>query len=69
MPEWLTAVVDNYPTVINGLLTIVAGATVITAVTPTQWDNKAVNMISKLLNVLAGNVGRNRNADDPEGTS
>ena len=44
----------------TGVLSV---ATVITAITPSKWDNKIVNIISKLLNVLAGNIGKNKNAD------
>jgi len=50
--EWLTAVSQ-----------LVAGATAVTLLTPTQWDNKAMNALSKVLNFLAGNFARNKNAD------
>ncbi|TNE36261.1 MAG: hypothetical protein EP348_07270 [Alphaproteobacteria bacterium] len=46
------------------LTAMVTLATVVTALTPTQWDNELVNQISKILNMIAGNVGHNRNADD-----
>lgn len=52
-PVWLTA--------ITGLVT---AATAITALTPTRHDDEIVNVVLKFLNVLAGNVGRNKNADD-----
>jgi len=39
-------------------------ATVITSVTKSTADNKVVNFLLKFLNVLAGNVGKNKNADD-----
>ena len=54
-PAWLTA--------ITGLVT---AATAITALTPTTADDKVVAMVLRILNLLAGNVGRNRNADDPD---
>lgn len=43
---------------------VLTAATAITALTPTQTDNKVVNVILKILNVLAGNVLKNKNADD-----
>ena len=49
---------------IAALSTLVAAATSITALTPTQWDNRVVNGLSKVLNILAGNIAKNRNADD-----
>ena len=36
----------------------------ITALTPTRADDRALDVVLRILNVLAGNVGRNRNADD-----
>ena len=39
-------------------------ATAITAVTPTKTDDAVLNVVLRFMNVLAGNVGRNRNADD-----
>ncbi len=42
---------------------VLSAATVITALTPTTADDKIVGFILKLLNLLAGNVGKNKNAD------
>lgn len=52
-PAWLTAV--------TGLVT---AATAITALTPTRSDDEILDKILRVLNILAGNVGANRNADD-----
>lgn len=52
-PAWLTA--------ITGLVT---AATAITALTPTRSDDEVVDKILRVLNILAGNFGANRNADD-----
>lgn len=46
---------------ITGLVT---AATAITALTPTKTDNTIVNAALKVLNILAGNVLKNKNADD-----
>ena len=53
LPDWVVAA--------SGLCT---AATAITALTPTRADDRALDTILRILNVLAGNVGRNRNADD-----
>ena len=53
LPAWLVAVT-----------TVCTAATAITALTPTRADDRALDIVLRVLNVLAGNVGRNRNADD-----
>ena len=55
-PAWLTAIT-----------TLVTAATAITALTPTKTDDKYISILLRGLNVLAGNVGKNINADDKEG--
>ena len=39
-------------------------ATMITAATNTTSANKYINIVLKFVNALAGNVGKNKNADD-----
>jgi hypothetical protein len=51
---------------IGGVVTI---ATAITAMTPSRSDNKALNSILVVLNLLAGNVGKNKNADEESNPS
>lgn len=46
---------------ISGLVT---AATAITALTPTKTDNAVINVILKVLNFIAGNILKNKNADD-----
>ena len=53
MPDWLVAVTA-----------LITAATGITALTPTQADDKVLNTILKVLNMVAGNVGKNKNADE-----
>ena len=60
----MTEFFSNYPVWITAALTIVTAATAITALTPTKTDDKVVNVILKVLNVLAGNVKKNKNEDD-----
>ena len=51
---------EQYIQIITAIVTI---ASVITAVTPSQTDNKVLDVIVKVLNALALNVYKNRNAD------
>ncbi len=46
------------------LTILVTVATVITALTPSRWDNRMLDRIFQFMNLIAGNVGQNRNADD-----
>ena len=52
------------PAWINALLSICVSATGITILTKNNYDNKVLNIIIKILNILAGNILRNKNADD-----
>ncbi len=42
---------------------VVTIATVITAALPSVANNPIINFILKLLNTVAGNIGKNKNAD------
>jgi hypothetical protein len=57
---------DQIALMIGGVVTI---ATAITAMTPSRSDNKALNSILVVLNLLAGNVGKNKNADEESNPS
>jgi len=49
---------------VAGITGVVTAATAITAMTPTTVDDKVVGVILKALNFLAGNFGKNKNADE-----
>lgn len=60
----LMTIVDSWPAWISAITALVTAATAITALTPTKSDDKFLSVLLRVLNVLAGNVGKNRNADD-----
>ena len=62
--ETIVSVLDAMPAWVTAILAVVTAATGITALTPTKTDDKWLAAILRVLNVLAGNVGRNKNADD-----
>lgn len=55
---------ENFSNILEALAYIVSAATVITAMTATNDDDEIVNSVKKVLNFLAGNFGKNKNADD-----
>lgn len=54
---------DALPAWLNALTAVVTAATAITALTPTKVDDKYAAMVLKVLNTIAGNVLKNKNAD------
>lgn len=63
MVESIIGWIEIFPQWIQALMGIVTAANVITAMTPTKWDNQVLDGISKVLNALAMNFGKNKNAD------
>jgi len=61
---WYLNFADQLPAWVNAMTTFIAGASALTMLTPTTWDNKIVNWISKALNFISMNVIKNKNADD-----
>ncbi|MZR30889.1 hypothetical protein [Sneathiella litorea] len=49
---------------VEGLTCLVTLATLVTALTPTRWNMQCLDRLFQMLNLIAGNVGHNRNADD-----
>ena len=56
---------SEFSTWIGAITGVVTACTAITAITPTKTDDKVLNAVLSVLNFLAGNVLKNRNADDP----
>ena len=59
MPEWL-----NMETIIPIVTAVVALASAIAALTPSESDNKVVQVILDIVNALGINIGKAGNADD-----
>ena len=60
----ITAIMEGWPAWLSAVTAVVTAATAITALTPTKSDDKFIAVLLRVLNVLAGNVGRNKNKDD-----
>lgn len=58
------SVADTLPAWVVAITAVVTAATAITALTPTQADDKILGSVLKVLNIIAGNIGKNKNADD-----
>lgn len=62
--EQITAILEAAPAWLTAITGVVTAATAITAITPTKTDDEIINKVLKVLNFLAGNFGKNKNADD-----
>jgi len=60
----IASIIAGYPTWLTAIISLISGATALTALTPTKVDNKVLGGTLKVLNLVAGNVLKNRNKDD-----
>jgi hypothetical protein len=60
----LNSFLDAFPVWLAALTTVVTAATAITIITPTKSDDKVIAAILKVLNLLSGNIGNNKNKDE-----
>jgi len=60
----IASIIAGYPTWLTAIISLISGATALTALTPTKVDNKILGGTLKVLNLVAGNIGKNKNADD-----
>lgn len=61
MIEFLTS--EAFAAWIVAACGVCTAATAITALTPTTVDDRVLNVVLKVLNFLAGNFAKNKNAD------
>ena len=52
------------PTTMQWMALVIFAAKLVTPMTPSRHKNPAINGVLKLLNVMALNVGKDKNADD-----
>lgn len=55
---------EAFPAWIVAITSVVTAATAITAITPSKSDDEIIQKVLSVLNFLAGNFGKNKNADD-----
>jgi len=61
--EFIMSTLETFPIWLQGITAVVTAATAITALTPSKADDRAIGWLLKMLNILAGNVFKNRNKD------
>lgn len=61
--ETLLNYIEELPVWVQAITATVTAATAITVLTPTKTDDKIINAILAVLNILAGNIGKNKNAE------
>lgn len=69
MDEIKTAVeyFSQLPVYAQWVVLFIGAAKVLTPITPSQHKNPVLNAILKVLNTMALNVGKDKNADDQKG--
>ena len=63
MLDFILNLAASFPDYLVAILGILGAANAITILTPTTADDKVVNFLLLVLNFLAGNFGKNKNAD------
>jgi hypothetical protein len=59
----LAELLDKIPAWIQAITVLVTAATAITMLTPTKTDDRIINFLLKILNIMSGNVLKNTNKD------
>jgi len=60
--EMVQQVMDNWDSILMAVGSIVGGFSVLATMTPNSADNKVVDMIMRVINLLGANVGKAKNA-------
>ncbi|MEC9434082.1 MAG: hypothetical protein VYD87_14355 [Pseudomonadota bacterium] len=61
--DTLTTIIDALPAWLNALALLITAAAAIATLTPSKSDDRLINAALKLVNLLALNVARAKNAD------
>mgnify|MGYP003114405612 FL=1 len=61
--ESIVGLLSSAPEWLNAICLVLSSFTAITILTPSKSDDKILNTILKVLNLAAGNFGKNRNKD------
>lgn len=69
--EAIANMIQNAPTWLTAIMAVITACTAVSALTPTKVDDEILGGIGKVINILlrvtnigAGNVFKNKNADD-----
>jgi len=60
--EMIQQVMDNWDSILMAVGSIVGGFSVLATMTPNSADNKVVDMIMRVINLLGANIGKAKNA-------
>lgn len=60
--EIIQQIMDNWDSILMAVGSIVGGFSVLATMTPNSADNKVVDMIMRMINLLGANVGKAKNA-------
>jgi hypothetical protein len=61
--EQISEILEAAPVWLTAITGVVTAATAITALTPSKSDDEIINKVLRVLNILAGNFLKNKNAD------
>jgi|TARA_R110000787_G_scaffold158027_1_gene271915 hypothetical protein len=61
--DMILNLMNGAPSWLNAICLVLTSCTALTAITPSTADDKILNTILKVLNLAAGNFGKNRNKD------
>lgn len=63
MSDIIAFLVANGVDILEALLSIVGGASILAAITPTAKDDSVLSVVRKVLDLVAANVGNAKNKD------
>jgi|TARA_R100001594_G_scaffold147726_1_gene201283 hypothetical protein len=53
---------NNWEQILTGVTSVVGGFSILATLTPNQSDNRVVDVIMQVINLLGANVGKSKNA-------